>query len=94
MPGQIMSISDQIDTLKNEREAAKLRKLIADLDRTIAVVKADIDTEEAEYRQRDVTNARYPLLALHLRTRCENLEATVRNLTHRLAQVGSSEVNS
>ncbi|WP_426435879.1 hypothetical protein [Bradyrhizobium genosp. P] len=80
-----MSQLPQIETIRNSREAAFLRKLIADLDRTIAIIKADIETEEAQHRFRDRTGAKYPLLAHHLRVRHDNLETTVRNLTARLS---------
>ncbi|WP_426435864.1 hypothetical protein [Bradyrhizobium genosp. P] len=78
----------QIEILRRAREAATLCKLISDLDRTIAVIKADIDAEESQHRHRYVTDAKYPLLARHLRTRRDNLEATVRDLTARLGRIG------
>jgi hypothetical protein len=77
----------QNEILRPEREAANVRKMISDLDRTIAVIKADIESEEQRHQHRDVTDAKYPLLARHLRARHDNLETTVRYLALRLGKL-------
>jgi hypothetical protein len=86
-----MSQLTQNEILRREREEATLRKMISDLDRTIAVIRADIDTEESRHQHRDLTDAKYPLLARHLRARHDNLETTVRSLALWLEELESHD---
>ena len=62
-----------------------IRTLIADLDRTMQVVECDIATEEQRAGIFDRANANYPVLAMALATRRDNLKVTIASLAKGLA---------
>jgi hypothetical protein len=69
------------------REAAVIRTLMDDLDRTIQVLECDIATEEERARVFDRSDAKYPILARTLATRRDNLRVTIAVLAQRLATI-------
>jgi hypothetical protein len=64
----------------------KLRALVADLQLRIEVLDMDIHNEEQRTGVFDVDNVAYPILARTLRTRRDNLLATIRVLESHLAE--------
>ena len=58
----------------------RIAKLIADLTRTAAILTADIEHEEERAGVRDLADPAYPVLARSLRSRRENIEATIASL--------------
>jgi hypothetical protein len=59
---------------------ARVWSLISDLDRTARQLDCDILTEEKRAKVFDPLDATYPLLAQSLRTRRNNLRATIATL--------------
>jgi hypothetical protein len=72
------------------REAAVIRTLMDDLDRTIQVLECDIATEEKRARVFDRSDATYPILARTLATRRDNLKVTVAALAQRLDTISEN----
>jgi hypothetical protein len=68
------------------REDSTIRKLMDDLDRTMQVVECDIATEEQRAGIFDRADARYPVLAMTLAMRRDNLKITTAALAQRLAK--------
>jgi len=58
----------------------QIKALIADLSRSIDLLTVDIEFEEERAGVHYVSDPNYPALARSLRTRKENLEATVASL--------------
>ena len=58
-----------------------------DLDRTMQVVECDITTEEQRAGIFDRANAKYPVFAMALATRRDNLKVTIVALAQRLATI-------
>ena len=71
-----------IDTLRETAAVNRLRiaTLIADLTRTAAILTADIEHEETRAGVRDQADPAYPVWARSLRTRRENIGATIASL--------------
>ncbi len=65
-------------------EVATLSKLITDLNNSVSIITADIEAEEARVNIGDIADPAYPMLARHLRSRRNNLQATINNLVDRL----------
>jgi hypothetical protein len=72
------------------REAAVIRTLIDDLDRTIQVLECDIATEEKRARVFDRSDATYPILARTLATRRDNLKVTIAALAQRFDTISEN----
>jgi len=68
------------------RATMKLRALVADLQLRVQVLDADIHDEEQRTSLFDVAHVAYPVLARNLRTRRDNLVATIRMLELHLAE--------
>jgi hypothetical protein len=68
------------------REDSTIRTLMDDLDRTIQVVECDIATEEQWAGIFDRADTRYPVLAMTLATRRDNLKITTAALALRLGK--------
>lgn len=68
------------------REAAQIRTIAAEFEKAIQLLEFDIATEENRARIVDPTNFAYPTAARALRTRRENLKATITALKARLPQ--------
>jgi len=68
------------------RSTMKLRALVADLRSRIEVLDTDITNEEQRTSVFDAAHVAYPILAQTLRTRRDNLLATIRILESRLAE--------
>jgi hypothetical protein len=69
------------------REAAVIRTLMDDLNRTIRILDCDIATEEERARVFDRSDAMYPILARTLAARRDNLKVTVAALGQRIAKI-------
>jgi len=77
----------RFETRPNDlRATMKLRALVADLQLRIEVLDTDIHNEEQRTGVFDVDNVAYPILARTLRTRRDNLSATIRVLESHLAE--------
>jgi hypothetical protein len=66
------------------REAAQIRILITDLDRRVRILDRDIATEEEFAGVFDPLNPAYPVLAMTLAVRRDNLKHTIAALEKRL----------
>ena len=62
------------------REHRKVQTLIADLQRIVNILDADIDFEEQQVGITDLASPEYPSLARALRARRDNLSATIHDL--------------
>ena len=77
----------RLETLLNyPRTAMKLQALIADLRWRIQLLGSDVQEEEKRTGVSDLSNRAYPILARNLRTRRDNLLATIAMLESRLAE--------
>jgi hypothetical protein len=65
-------------------EPARIETLIANINRSVELLKVDIDTEEERARVKDVLDPTYPIVARQLRARRDNLNATIAALRQRL----------
>ncbi|MCK1707912.1 MULTISPECIES: hypothetical protein [unclassified Bradyrhizobium] len=63
---------------------AQLHALISDLRRRVQLLDADIEEEERKSRVFNPANHSYPMLALSLRERRDNLQTTVATLQKQL----------
>jgi len=74
-----MANSCLLETLRGTAATNKLQiaTLIGDLSRLVDILSADIEHEEARAGVRDVSDPTYPVLARSLRTRRENIVATI-----------------
>jgi len=77
-----MANSCLLETLRGTAATNKLQiaTLIGDLSRSVDILSADIEHEEARAGVRDVSDPIYPVLARSLRARRENLGATIASL--------------
>jgi hypothetical protein len=64
-----------------------------DLDRTLQLVECDIAAEEERAGICDQTDARYPVLAGALASRCDNLKVTIAALAQQLARVSEDRAD-
>ncbi len=69
------------------RQGSVIRSMIADLERTIEVLRIDICTEEERVRVFDKADPLYPVLARTLGNRRENLIKTITVLGRRLSEI-------
>jgi hypothetical protein len=82
-----MQRTSRLETLLNHpRSAMKLQALIADLRWRVQLLDCDIKDEEKRTGISNVSNSAYPILARNLRTRRDNLLATITMLECRLAE--------
>jgi hypothetical protein len=65
-------------------ERVRIETLIATLTRTLSGLATDIKNEEVRAGMADIASPAYPTLARYLRTRHENLGATIMALQTRL----------
>jgi len=74
-----MANSCLLETLRGTAATNKLQiaTLVGDLSRSVDILSADIEPEEARAGVRDVSDPTYPVLARSLRTRRENIGATI-----------------
>ena len=77
-----MANSYLLETLRGTAAARRLQiaTLIGDLSRSVDILSADIEHEEARAGMRDVADPAYPVLARSLRARRENIGATIASL--------------
>jgi hypothetical protein len=69
----------------SQREAARIWKMIGELDRTVRLLDCDITTEEERARISDRSASAYPILARMLGARRDNLKDTITALERRLS---------
>jgi hypothetical protein len=74
-----------------QRDAVKIRKVIADLDRYVQLLDSDITTEEKRAGISDRSDAAYPILARILATRRDNLKDTISALERQLSKLDRAE---
>jgi flagellar protein FliJ len=72
------------------RELAQIGTLIADLERFKELLEVDIETEEQGTSISDVSNPAYSTLARSLRTRRNNVHATLADLYERKRRLQQS----
>lgn len=72
--------------LEIPRTAMKLHALISDLRWRVQLLDSDIQDEEKRTGISNVSNTAYPILARNLRTRRDNLLATITMLDSRLVE--------
>jgi hypothetical protein len=70
--------------ISTSRQAAVIRSLVEDLERTIQILNIDICTEEERVRVFDKADPLYSVLARTLTARRDNLIVTVADLEKRL----------
>ena len=68
------------------RATMKLQALIADLNWQVQLLSYDLQEEEKRTGVSDLSNRAYPILARNLRTRRDNLLATITMLESRLGE--------
>ena len=73
------------------RETAMIRKILAELVRTVQLIESDIAAEEERAKVSDRSDAKYPMLARTLIERRDNLELTIAALEQRLTERGQHE---
>jgi len=73
------------------RQVSVIRSIIADLERTLQILRIDVHTEEERVRVFDKADSSYPILARTLSARVENLKTTVADLKERLASLTVTE---
>jgi len=76
------------------REAAVIRTMMDDLNRTVRLLDCDIATEEERARIFDRSNSAYPILARTLAARRDNLRDTIAALERRLTTMKASFVEA
>lgn len=69
----------------------RLQALISDLRRRVQLLEADIEAEERRSGVFDPANHSYPMLALAMRERRDNLRTTVATLQNQLETILPSE---
>jgi hypothetical protein len=87
-----MANSYLLETLRGTAAARRLQiaTLIGDLSRSMDILSADIEHEEARAGVRDVSDPTYPVLARSLRVRRENIGATIAMLENLRAPKASA----
>lgn len=78
-----MKHQGQIKRADHFRERTQVRTLIADLQRIIDILDADIELEEQQAGVTDLARREYPVLARALRARRDNLSETISGLRYR-----------
>lgn len=68
------------------RERTQVRTLIADLQRIVYILDAEIEFEERQAGVTDLARPEYPVLARELRARRDNLSGTISGLQSSLAK--------
>ena len=76
------------------REAAVIRTMMDDLNRTVRLLECDVATEEERVRIFDRSNSAYPILARTLAARRDNLRDTIAALERRLTTIKASFVEA
>jgi hypothetical protein len=73
--GKLVSTRDTPENRSDQR--LQIATLIGSLSRSVALLTADIEHEEARAGVRDVSDPAYPVLARSLRRRRENIKETI-----------------
>jgi hypothetical protein len=76
------------------REAAVIRSIMDDLNRTVRLLECDVATEEERARIFDRSDSAYPMLARTLAARRENLRGTMTVLEQRLTTVKAASAEA
>jgi hypothetical protein len=77
-----MANSSQIETLRGTAAANRLQiaTLIESLSRSVELLTVDIEHDETRAGVRDLSDPSYPVLARSLRSRKDNIRATIASL--------------
>jgi hypothetical protein len=75
-----------------QREAAQTWKMIGELDRSVQLLDADIAAEEERIGKSDRSDPAYPILAMSLGVRRDNLMDTIAALKERLPRLDQAEL--
>ena len=76
---------------RNEREErARIGTLLVDLQRSLEMIKGEIDIEERQTQWTSPCDPRYPIIGRALRARHDNLAATIRILEDRAREMMES----
>jgi hypothetical protein len=80
-----MNIQSRFETTRESavREVAVIRKILAELVRTVQLIESDIAAEEERAGVFDRSDAKYPILARTLIERRDNLKMTIAALEQR-----------
>ena len=70
-------------------EVAKIRTLLANINRTLQIIDSDIELEEARARISDRSDPAYPLIARVMTVRRDNLKQTIATLENQLAELNA-----
>ena len=73
-----------------QREAAQIRRMVVDLERTLQILVCDVATEEERAKASVPSDAGYPILARVMAVRRDNLKMTIAALQERLIVVEAS----
>jgi hypothetical protein len=87
-----MANSYLLETLRETAAVNRLQiaTLIGNLSRSVELLTVDIEHEEARTGVRDLSDPAYPVLARSLRTRRENIRATIASLENLQASKASA----
>jgi septation ring formation regulator EzrA len=77
----------EIESENARREVAKIRTMIADLDRVVQILATDIASEEERSRVSDRSDPAYSILVRSLVARRDNLRATIATLEQRIEKI-------
>jgi multidrug resistance efflux pump len=75
-----------------QREAMQIRKMIADLGRSVQLLDCDIVTEEERTRTSDRSDAAYSTLARMMAARRDNLKNTITALEKQFSRLEQAEL--
>lgn len=82
-----MNLHQRGTSRRNEREErARIGALLIDLQRSLEMIKGEIDIEERRTQWPSPQDARYPIMGRALRARHDNLAATIRILEDRVRE--------
>jgi hypothetical protein len=87
-----MANSALLETLRGTAavNGLQIATLLGSLSRSVALLTADIEHEEARVGMRDVSDPAYPVLARSLRTRRANIGTTIASLENLRAPKASA----
>jgi len=89
-----MATLDRSETLQRiATNQLRTATLINDLTRSVRILTADIEHQEALTGVRDLKNPTYPMMARHLRARRDNLAATVASLKAAAGSASSAKAD-
>jgi hypothetical protein len=89
-----MATLDRSETLQRiATNQLRTATLINDLNRSVRILTADIEHQEAQTGVRDLKSPAYPVMARHLRAQRDNLRATIASLEATAGSASSAKVD-